>query len=270
MKIKPYMAKHDENRMMHEGDVAQAREKFFSMKTQNLRFLLEKRYTWMNHHIKAESAGIEVGAGAGFSKEFIRCENYKTTDFADHPWIDITNVDAMDTPFGDNEFDFVVSSNMIHHLAYPKTFFREMYRILKPGGKLLIQEIYASFFMRLFLRMMRHEGYNFDADPFDETTVANDPADLWSANCAIPNLLFDDLDRFYAEIPGFALSRPVYREFSIFLNSGGVIAKTFFIPLPRLLLHLQYAVDTVLTALFPRVFALQMHIVLTKEGEAPR
>lgn len=264
MKIKPYMAEHDENRMMHEGDVVRAREKFFAMKTQNLRFLLEKRYAWMNRFIDPEATGIEVGAGAGFSKEFIRCENYQTTDFAEHPWIDITNVDAMETPFPDNEFDFVVSSNMIHHLAYPKKFFREMHRILKPGGTLLVQEIYASFFMRLVLRLMRHEGYNFDADPFDESTVANDPADLWSANCAIPNLLFDDMPRFRREIPGFTTERPVYREFSIFLNSGGVIAKTFFIPLPRVLLHLQYAIDTVLTTLFPRIFALQMHVVLTK------
>lgn len=265
MKIKPYMAEHDENRMMHEGDVVRARDKFFSMTTQNLRFLLEKRYTWMNRYIEPGETGIEVGAGAGFSTEFIRCENYRTTDFAEHPWIDVTNVDAMNTPFRDNEFDFVVSSNMIHHLAYPKTFFREMHRILKPGGRLLIQEIYASFFMRFFLRLMRHEGYNFDVDPFDESSVANDPADLWSANCAIPNLLFDDMERFRREISGFTTERPVYREFSIFLNSGGVIAKTFFIPLPRVLLHLQYAADTVLTALFPRVFALQMHVVLTKE-----
>ncbi|MDA3951674.1 MAG: class I SAM-dependent methyltransferase [Spirochaeta sp.] len=264
MKIKPFMAQHDQNRMKHEGDVSLAREKFFEMKPGNLRFLLEKRYRWMNRYIQPGDRGIEVGAGAGFSKEFIECEAYQTTDFADYPWIDIINVDAMHTPFDDSQFDFVVSSNMIHHLAYPVQFFREMRRILKPGGRLLIQEVYTSFFMRFFLRLMRHEGYDFDADVFDESTVANDADDLWSANCAIPNLLFDDMDTFRRNIAGFEVTPPKYREFTVFLNSGGVVAKTFFVPLPRFLLYLQYGVDTVLASLFPKVFALQFRTVMTK------
>jgi len=44
-------------------------------------------------------------------------------------------------------------------------------------------------------------GYDFSADPFDPTRPCNDPADPWSANCAIPNLLFDDLGRFRARYP---------------------------------------------------------------------
>ena len=35
--------------------------------------------------------------------------------------------------------------------------------------------------MRFLLRLMRHEGYSYDVNVFDENCVCNDPADPWSA-----------------------------------------------------------------------------------------
>jgi len=43
------------------------------------------------------------------------------------------NAMALDSP--DNSFDFVYASNLLHHLPEPQTAIREMYRVLKPGGK---------------------------------------------------------------------------------------------------------------------------------------
>ena len=40
------------------------------------------------------------------------------------------------TGFKNESFDYVIASNMIHHIPYPMKFFREMNRILKKGGKL--------------------------------------------------------------------------------------------------------------------------------------
>jgi SAM-dependent methyltransferase len=42
-------------------------------------------------------------------------------------------------PFKDSTFDFVLSSNNIEYLEDPYCFVRESYRVLKPGGKLLIE-----------------------------------------------------------------------------------------------------------------------------------
>ena len=50
----------------------------------------------------------------------------------------------------------------------------------------------------------------------------------------------------------------------MFLNSGGVIARTVSIPLPRIALRALKVADDVLSATSPKVFALQRQIVLRK------
>ena len=46
------------------------------------------------------------------------------------------NIDAQNTKFQNESFDYVISSNMIHHIPYPIKFFREMNRILKKKWKI--------------------------------------------------------------------------------------------------------------------------------------
>ncbi|MCC7083492.1 MAG: GtrA family protein [Pirellulales bacterium] len=259
-----YAPRHDENRMRHEGDTHRARRFFFGQAPHNLKVLLKHRYEWMNRFIDHEDVGVEVGCGTGISREFIRSKRFYLSDVSDYDWLDYRHVDAMSTPFADGSFDFVVSSNMIHHVARPLAFFREMERILKPGGRLLIQEINASLAMRIALRMMRHEGYSYEPNVFDPDQICNDPADPWSANCAIPNLLFDCPAAFEAHVPAFKMVHTGFREFACMFNCGGVIAKTIYVPLPKWMVYLMYGIDTMLTAVAPRLFAMQRQIVLEK------
>lgn len=270
--LKKYSPHHGENRMSHEGDTVSARERFLAAKNKNVQFLIKNRYEWMNDFISDNDEGVEVGAGTGVSKIFIKdTKKYLITDFTENNWLDVTNVDALNTPFKDGEFDFVVSSNMIHHVPYPLQFFEEMSRILKPGGTLLIQEINASLVTRIILRVMRHEGYDTSANVFDRNEICTNPEDLWSANCVIPNLLFDDEDKFHRNVPYFKMIHSSYSECLMFLNSGGVIAQTFYVPLPNWALVIINKIDNILTYLFPSIFAMQRQIVLKKldEGEKP-
>lgn len=261
---KTYKPQHNQNRMNDEGDVRKARANFLKNPSNNLKFLLENRYKWMNEYIKEDSKGVEVGCGAGIGKFYIKSENFILTDYSDGDWLDVKNVDALNMPFESESFDFVVSSNMIHHVPYPLKFFEEMFRILKPGGVLLIQEVNASFFMRLILRLMRHEGYSFEVDVFNKEVICTDKDDLWSANCAISNIIFDDKNKFERNIPYFKIIKEAYGEFFILLNSGGVIAKTFYIPLPIFALKIIKIIDDILTKNFPGIFALQRKIVFKK------
>ncbi len=250
--------------MRHEGDTLRARKNFFSNVTKNLYFLVQKRFSWMNEYISENDVGIEVGAGTGVSKEFIRCKNYKITDYAENEWLDIKMVDALNTNIESESLDFIVSSNMIHHVPYPVLFFSEMNRILKPGGRLIIQEINCSRTMRFLLKLMRHEGYDFTIDVFDKNLICTDPKDLWSANCAIPNLLFDDQEKFLKNINFFNIEHYTHSEFMIFINSGGVISKTMYIPLPISILKVLDRLDSWLCKMLPSFFALQRQIVLKK------
>ncbi len=262
---RPYRPRHDQNRMRHEGDVARARREYFAGNiSANLRQLLAGRYQWMNAFVGPADVGVEVGCGTGLSKEFIRAGKYYLSDLADYDWLDFKHVNALATEFEPESFDFVVSSNMIHHVPSPPAFFDEMWRILRPGGRLLIQEINASLLMRVLLRAMRHEGYSFDVNVFDRQAICTDPSDLWSANCAIPNLLFDDLAAFQRNVPGFRPLLHRYSECLGMVNSGGVIAKTIYVPLPSWLMPLVQLTDRLLTGAAPQLVAMQRQIVLKK------
>lgn len=138
------------------------RDNFISRKNNNLRFLLENRYKWMDKYIKENNYGLEVGAGAALSKFFIKTNNYVTTDYNNNEWLDIKNVDTVNTPFPDNSFDFVIASNVLHHIYSPVNFLREIYRILKPGGRLIIQDATMSFFACIIYKLTKHEGYSFE------------------------------------------------------------------------------------------------------------
>ena len=125
---------HSENRMQQEGDVRLSINSFDKNKNKNLFALLKERFDWMNDFIQKNDKGIEVGAAAGFSKLFIKSNDFKISDYADYSHLDYKNIDAQNTGFSDGEFNYVIASNMIHHLPYPIKFFNEMHRILKKMG----------------------------------------------------------------------------------------------------------------------------------------
>ena len=260
-----YRPSHDQNRMRNEGNVPVARKLFLEGANPNLVFLLDQRFGWMQAHIDPLTHdGVELGCGQGYGKSVLKARSYLLTDYADYPWLDVKFVDALATPFSDGQFDFVIASNMIHHVPYPAKFFAEVRRILKPGGKLLVQDVNSSLLMRTMLHLMRIEGYSYEVDVFDARVPANDPNDLWSGNNAVPNLLFDDPARFHAHVPGMHILDQGCGETLVYLASGGVTAKTFFIPLPKWALRSLKAADDLLTRVAPQLVALQRRAVVQR------
>jgi hypothetical protein len=77
-------------------------------------------------------------------------------------------------------------------------------------------------------------------------------------------MLFDDAARFHARVPGMRIVEQGFSETLVYLASGGVTAKTFFVPLPRWALRTLKAADDVLTTLAPQVFALQRRAVVER------
>ena len=262
---KTFKPDHNDNRMKNEGDLINTRNIFLKNPSINLQFLLKNRYEWMNDFINETDEGLEVGCGIGVSKFYIKKASlFLLTDFNKMEWLDVKDVDAMNTPFPDKAFNFVVSCNMLHHLAYPLKFFREMHRILKDDGVILIQEINASLLCRFLLRIMRHEGYSYAVDVFDENCECSPIDDYWAGNNAIPNLLFDDRSKFEKNVPEFKIIKYSFSELFNFVNSGGVTAKTAYISLPIFLLKFLKILDDLIAERFPLTFALQRQVVLKK------
>ena len=255
----------NEDRMSDVGAIEEIIENYEKGKNENLKFLLSKRYSWMNEFIKDTDIGLEVGTGAGLSKKFILNKNLKISDLSEHQHLDFKNVDAQKTSFDNNTFDYIIATSMMHHVPYPIKFFYETHRILKKGGKLIIQEAYCSLVLQLITILMKHEGFDFTVDPWSRTKPVTDENNVWSGNIAVTNLIFDNT-KLFKEKTGhlYKIEHQKISECFVFLNSGGVCSTTFYIPLSRNLLKVLDKIDNFLTKYFPKIFALGRQIVLTK------
>lgn len=256
---KTYFPSHKDNLMLNEGDVASARKNFINERFINLNELLKSRYSWMNKFLNKEKI-IEVGAGAGFSKFFLN-KSVILTDTVKNSWID-EKVDATKMPYEDSSVDVIIASHCIHHMYSPLKFFKECNRVLKNDGLLLIQEINTSLLMRLLLKINKHEGWSYEVDVFNENEIANDPNDIWSANCAIPEILFSNSKNFEKKIKFMKILKNDVNEFLIFPLSGGVIAKKKMIEIPTFLYPLIKFIDKLLIFVAPNIFALGRSVVL--------
>jgi len=254
-----------ENRMNDFGNIKKAIKYFEEKRNKNLYFALKQRFDWMNQYIKNDDIGLEVGTGPGFSKKFILNKNFKTSDFADYQHIDYKNIDAHNTNFKDNSFDYVIASHTLHHISYPLRFFREMHRILKKDGKLIIHEIYMSLLFQIIMVIMKHEGWDWSTDIWSETIPATGDEDIWSGNNAIPHLAFDDINVFNSNLgSSFKIKYEEILHCFTFLNSGGVTSKTFYIPLNYFFLNIIDKIDYFFSKAFPKILAQNRRVVLIK------
>ena len=96
--------------------------------------------------IRAGSQVLEIGSGPGHVAAMLVQAGANVTgiDFSSkmvevaqriYPEITFKQADAEQLPFEENSFDAVVANFVVHHLARPETVFREVNRVLKPGGR---------------------------------------------------------------------------------------------------------------------------------------
>ncbi len=94
---------------------------------------------------------LDVAAGTGTSSAALQRNGARVValDFSAgmvaegrrrHKKIEFVEADAQKLPFGDNEFDAVTISFGLRNVADPKVALGEMYRVLKPGGRVVICE----------------------------------------------------------------------------------------------------------------------------------
>lgn len=94
---------------------------------------------------------LDVAAGTGASSiEFVRAgADVVAVDFSEgmlkegrrrHPEIDFRQADAMNLPFEDNSFDAVTTSFGLRNIEDFDRALREFYRVLRPGGHLVVCE----------------------------------------------------------------------------------------------------------------------------------
>ncbi len=95
---------------------------------------------------------LEIGTGSGYGIEyiassatkFVTLDKHQPEELSNETLICSENVRFIQikvpplTNVPDNYFDFVITFQVIEHIKDHKTFVREIFRILKPGGKVIL------------------------------------------------------------------------------------------------------------------------------------
>ena len=161
--------------------------------------------------------------------------------------------------------DVIIISHTIHHLYSPYKFFKECERVLKKNGVIIIQEIHTSLLMRIILRIMRHEGWSYNVNVFNPDEIINDKNDLWSANTAAAELLFENEKEFEKNFSLLKVEKNEFCECLIYPLSGGVISKIKMPEFPLWFLNIVNMIDKILVKISPNTFALGRNVIVRKK-----
>jgi len=119
--------------------------------------------------IESDSVVLDLGAGAGIVTQMnFRGLAGKVCGVDLDPRVVENNMldegrvtDAGEIPYGDGIFDVVFSDNVLEHLDSPLDVYREVYRVLKPGGYFLFKTPNKWHYMPLIARVTPHGFHQF-------------------------------------------------------------------------------------------------------------
>ena len=68
----------------------------------------------------------------------------------------VANLENEKIPFNDNSFDIVYTKSFVEHFYYPEKIFKEIFRVLKPGGKIITLTPHWKFMSNFFYEDYTH------------------------------------------------------------------------------------------------------------------
>ena len=115
----------------------------YSYRLSNLAW--KTRNEWTIDQLRKLAKGskiLDVGAGSAPYKQFLKHCRYTSQDFCQTPGLNYGKIDVISDirsiPLADKSFDAVLCTEVLEHVPYPAEALREMSRLLKSGGKLIL------------------------------------------------------------------------------------------------------------------------------------
>lgn len=100
-------------------------------------------YSEVANQIISSCGGLVLDFGAGIQASDRVRENVLNLDGIQFPYVDVVNR-FKTLPFRSNVFDAVISQAVFEHLADPFETAREIYRVVRPGGRVLIDTAFMQ------------------------------------------------------------------------------------------------------------------------------
>ena len=157
-------------------------------------------YRMLAKRIPAGAGAIlELGAGAGFLERFVPAAI--TSEILPIRGVDLV-CDGCALPFAAGSLRAIVLVDVLHHIPDCERFFASASACLRPGGRLLMIEPWATPLSRQVYRRLHHEPFITDAREW--RFPSSGP--LSSANGGLPWMIFArDRERFGASFPSLRL-----------------------------------------------------------------
>lgn len=207
---------------------------------------------------------VELGAGTGNFKDFM--PSSISSDIVLCEWLDVVH-DAMALPYCDRAVGNFVLIDSIHHVKRPAAVIEEMLRCLKPGGRIVILDVYISPFSYLYYNFLHKEDVDLSADVFSMEEDGREKAPF-SSNQAIATLLFfRKLARFRLRFPSLVPIKRSLLEFLLYPLSGGFEGAQL---VPGFMAGFIGIVDRLAIRLFAPAVAARCLVVLEKKGGKAR
>jgi SAM-dependent methyltransferase len=207
--------------------------------------------------------GMEIELGAGIAPMQESYPDVLATDVVESPQSDRTlDAEAMD--LADNSVRTIYGQNCFHHFPHPDRFFRELARVLVPGGgAILLEPYYGPVAAFIFKRLFPTEGFDKAYQSW-ETPVMGP---MKGANQALSYIVFvRDRTEFTRKHSALEIvyQAPV-RNYLKYLLSGGLNFRQL---LPDCFIESVGWAEKVLSPLNPWI-ALHHVIVLRKVASIP-
>ncbi|MFT3830053.1 MAG: methyltransferase domain-containing protein [Opitutaceae bacterium] len=116
---------------------------------------------------------VECGSGIGNLKGVIPAA--VATDLFPNPWIDRTE-NVFRLSMANDSTAALILFDVFHHLEHPGTALRELWRVLRPGGRLILMEPAAGWLGRVALGLFHHEPLALRAPIVWDAPPGWDPA----------------------------------------------------------------------------------------------
>ncbi len=104
-------------------------------------------YADLNEFIKKQAAELQAlpsyvlldyGAGSAPYKKYFSKADYRSADIAPSPRLHYVIRPDSTVPEADASFDVIISTQVAEHVRNPSVYFKECFRLLKPGGRLIL------------------------------------------------------------------------------------------------------------------------------------